>query len=70
MWQMVLAKAFCRLDFSTKSTLGLQKQVLSVRMLSGAHLSNGFCRLDCGVDFSSKIDALVVKADCVSQNAC
>ena len=37
-----LVKAFCRLDFSTKSALGFQKQVLSVRTTP-----RGLCGKEC-----------------------
>ena len=55
----------CGEVFVAKSTLGFKKQVLFFRMLTGAHLAKGFCRLD----FSSKFDALVLKAGFVSENA-
>ena len=61
-----LVKAFCRLDFSTKSTLGFQKQVLSVRTTP-----RGLCgqRFFLRLEFSSRIDAWASKAGFVSQNA-
>ena len=51
--------------FVAKSTLGLKKQFLSLRMPSGAHLAKGFWQLE----FCSKIDAWAQKAGSVFENA-
>ena len=51
--------------FVAKSTLGFKKQVLSLRMPSGAFLAKVFCLLE----FSSKSDAWFPKAGSGYQNA-
>ena len=50
--------------FVAKSTLGLKKQVLSLRMPTGAFLAKGCCLLE----FSSKGEAWVPKAGSGYQN--
>ena len=55
-WQRVFGGEI----FVAKSTLGLKKQLLFLRMPTGAHLAKGFCRFD----FSSKIDAWASKSRC------